>query len=363
MCTFFLVVAFHDARFLSGLYGRFSYIVHLRNIIINAMALAGSEYLSAQLADSLGEFSSFDRVSVAGVDWIRAAYKQFHGGGEYAKGKGREFVAWLKKHHPDEFFVPFENSHGTRMDISFDGMVPIFANRKLMAKFLNQLVNAPGSTDNQLESTLWRLLKCNEMTALARVSTLFKYVISEPMRWLTGKASKELKDWSLQSSSEMFDLLESALTSIANDGHAIFDPHLDPFAPFELKQPLFAKHLAEMRTHPIHARVLAEARSPTGKGNVQATETVVELAERMANAGLAAMRDTRRAIADKLTSQDGVNSAANLEEAHEHTKGAHQMNDHVESNFGCYDNVAHMFRYATVENLSGIAQQMRNEVP
>jgi hypothetical protein len=27
MCTFFLVVAFHDARFLSGLYGRFSYIV------------------------------------------------------------------------------------------------------------------------------------------------------------------------------------------------------------------------------------------------------------------------------------------------------------------------------------------------
>ena len=27
MCTFFLVVAFHDARFLSGLYHRFSYIV------------------------------------------------------------------------------------------------------------------------------------------------------------------------------------------------------------------------------------------------------------------------------------------------------------------------------------------------
>ena len=29
MCTFFLVVAFRDARFLSGLYGRFSYIVAL----------------------------------------------------------------------------------------------------------------------------------------------------------------------------------------------------------------------------------------------------------------------------------------------------------------------------------------------
>ena len=30
MCTFFLVVAFRDARFLSGLYGRFSYIVNKR---------------------------------------------------------------------------------------------------------------------------------------------------------------------------------------------------------------------------------------------------------------------------------------------------------------------------------------------
>ena len=334
---------------------------HLRNIIINAMVLAGSSYLSSELSDSLGEFSSFDRVSVDGIDWIRSAYKQFHGGGEYAKGKGREFVAWLKKNHPDEFFMPFENAHGSRMDISFDGMAPIFANRVLMAKFLNQLVNAPGANDNRLEESLWRVLKCNEMTALARVSTLFKYVLSEPMRWLTGKASKQLDDWSLASSSNMFDLLESALTSIANDGHALLDPHLDPFRSIELKQPLFAKHLAEMRTHRIHARVLAEARNPAGKGNIQATEKVVALAERMANAGLAAMRDGRRAIADKLTSQDGANSVGNLGAAHEKTKGDHQMNDHVESNFGCYDNVAHMFRYATVENLSGIAQQMRNQ--
>ena len=81
----------------------------------------------------------------------------------------------------------------------------------------------------------------------------------------------------------------------------------------------------------------------------------------MANAGLAAMHDRRRAIADKLTSQDGDNAVGKLAAAHANTKGAHQMNDHVESNFGCYDNVAHMFRYATVENLSGVAQHMRNQ--
>eukprot|EP00966_Prymnesium_polylepis_P220392 5098252-Prymnesium_polylepis.1 len=115
-----------------------------------------------------------------------------------------------------------------------------------------------------------------------------------------------------------------------------------------------------MRTHPLHARLLAEARSPTAKGNLQATEMVVKLAERMANAGLAAMHDPRRAIADKLTSQDGVRSVGNLGAAAKHSEGAHQMNDHVESNFGCYDNAAHMFRYASVENLAGLAQQMRN---
>jgi hypothetical protein len=194
-------------------------------------------------------------------------------------------VAWLKRNHPDAFFLPFENAHGTRQDISLDGMVPIFANRKLMAEFLNQLVNAPGAGDNALEACLWRLLKCNEMTALARVCTLYKYLISEPMRWMTGKASKELVDWSLASSSEMLDELEKVLILIAGDGHALLDPHLDAFSTIEKKQPQFAKMLAEQRTHPMHARVLAEARSPTGKGNVQATQVVVELAERMANAG------------------------------------------------------------------------------
>ena len=125
---------------------------HLRNIVINAMMIKATEYLNAELADDLSTFSSFDRVSLEGIDWIRAAYKEFHGGGEYAKGKGREFIAWLHEHHADAFFMPLENTHGTRMDISFDGMVPIFANRKLMAEFLHQLVNAPGANDNRTVS-------------------------------------------------------------------------------------------------------------------------------------------------------------------------------------------------------------------
>jgi hypothetical protein len=58
---------------------------HLRNIVINAMSMAATNHLKEELADSLAEFSSFDRMSVDGNDLIRAVFKEFHEGGEYAK--------------------------------------------------------------------------------------------------------------------------------------------------------------------------------------------------------------------------------------------------------------------------------------
>ena len=57
----------------------------LRNIVINAMSIAATNHLKEELADSLAEFSTFDRMSVDGNDLIRAVFKEFHEGGEYAK--------------------------------------------------------------------------------------------------------------------------------------------------------------------------------------------------------------------------------------------------------------------------------------
>ena len=85
---------------------------HLRNIIINAMSIKATEHLKEQLGDDLAEFSSFDRMSVDGGDLIRAIFKEFHAGGEYAKGKQREFEAWRKKKYPAEMWLPFERAHG-----------------------------------------------------------------------------------------------------------------------------------------------------------------------------------------------------------------------------------------------------------
>ena len=138
--------------------------------------------------------------------------------------------------------------------------------------------------------------------------------------------------------------------TIAADGHSLLDPSLDPFAAIAAKQPLFAAWRAAEEQQTTKAfdgtvhkcnRVLAEARSPKGAGNALATEMVVELAEEMANAALDVMHCSRRAIADKLTSQDGINAPNNSNSAavHAATKAAHVINDLVESNFGSLDSV------------------------
>ena len=72
------------------------------------------------------------------------------------------------------------------------------------------------------------------------------------------------------------------------------------------------------------------------------------------------MRDTKRAISSKLTSQNGIEAVGKNTNMHEHTLGAHVMNDHVESHFGKLDFLARTFRYATTENLSGMTQQSYN---
>ena len=92
--------------------------------------------------------------------------------------------------------------------------MPIFVNRKIILEFLKSLI-VPGA-DNKLENFLWRVLSCNEMTALLRVNTLWKYIFSEPARWLAGKGS-ELKDWSIDKASGVLDLIETAMVAVAAD--------------------------------------------------------------------------------------------------------------------------------------------------
>ena len=341
---------------------------HLRNIVVNAMATAATDMLKDALEDDLAEFSSFDRMSVDGMDLIRGAYKELHPGGEYAKGKGRESKVWVEKVYPSSMWVPIYNSKGSRQDAVFDGSLSLFANWNINLDFLHGLVKVPRA-DNKLELFLWRCHRCNDLRALARVNTLWKLVITDAMRWLSGKAN-ELKDWSLVSADRVLELAEAAFVAIAADGRKLLDPTFDPFTEIADSQPAF-KAWREARAeetvtsadgtkHRVYERVGAEARTATLKGNVQATARTVALAERMANAALVAMYDTKRAIREKLTSQDGACAPGKRQKMHKATIGAHVNNSRCESMFSSYDYVGHIFRGASSAILGGLGQQMRN---
>ena len=348
---------------------------HLRNIIISAMATGATTFLKDSLEDDLAEFSSFDRMSVDGMDLIRAIYKELHPGGMYAKGKGREGKAWREKVHPSAMWIPIYNAKGSRQDAAFDGSLSLFNNWNVSLDFLNGLVHGKkGDDSNKLELFLWRVHRCNQMRALARVNTLWKLVLTDAMRWLSGSAEK-LKDWSVVRADRVLELAEATFVEIAADGRKLLDPQLDPFAELldpqlDSFQPAFAAWRTERARQTLKAPdgtkyliyepILAEARSPTGAGNVQSTPTTIALAERMATAALTAMRDTRRAIAEKLTSQDGACAPAKRQRMHEATVGAHVNNSRCESIFGSYDYVGHIFRGASAAALGGLAQQMRN---
>ena len=67
---------------------------------------------------------------------------------------------------------------------------------------------------------------------------------------------------------------------------------------------------------------------------------MVKLAEMMAKAGIDAMRDPKRAIAELLTSEDGTPSTCGSAEMHERTRGANVTNNPIERIFGVVADVA-----------------------
>ena len=73
---------------------------HLRNIIIEAMATAGDNHIKYLVSESQAEFVPSERIDPTVGSVEHAAFNCFHHGGEYAKGRGREFTVYRKKVNP-----------------------------------------------------------------------------------------------------------------------------------------------------------------------------------------------------------------------------------------------------------------------
>ena len=325
------------------------------------MAAAANASVKATLDDELDEFSSFERIDPDGSCVIRAAFKQFHHGGEYAKGRGREFESWRKTRAL--MFLPFERAAGSRQDLAFDGCVPLFVNRVTCVDFLRGYIDCPKS-QNVLDKSLYTVMKCNEFTALLRVNTLWRFLFSDPLRWLCGSASK-LDDWSLYKMGWVLEQVEAGMEQVVADPARLLDPEFDMFAAVAEELPAFRDWRAELLARPLKgcgdhtfADVLREARVPTpGSGNQQATPKVLELAKLQAEAALKKMHDPKLALADKLESQDGVNAWSKNEDAHRRTIDAHVTNDAVENKFAIADYIMRFYRNMSVFNVSGVVQQ------
>jgi hypothetical protein len=340
---------------------------HLRNIMIKAMAQASSSFLKDALSESLEQFIAIERIEVDAEAVIRAAFKQFHHGGEYAKGRGREFEAWRALMHRSGFWLPFERSMGSRQDLAFDGCVPLYLNRLVCLEFLRGYIDCPKS-QNVLDKSLYTLLRCNEFVALLRAHALWQLLFSEPFRWLAGKTGK-LADWSLYNMSGVLDLVEGAMERLATEPSLLLDSEFDMFDSVAAVLPEFKAWREEQmaRTvlaadgkteHAVYREVLHRARSPgPGSGDDQATDTTLKLIQQMARRALEKLHDKKIALADKLTSQGGVNAIGERQEALERTTGIDGTNDRSENKFAIADFVMRTYRGISVLNVSGIVQQ------
>ena len=170
---------------------------------------AGDAHVAVALEDDLAEFSAAERVEIEGSSLIRSVFKHLHHIGEYEHGRGREFEVNRKKNNESSLFIPFERAMGARMDLKFDGCISLFWNRLIVMEFLRGYIDCPKSA-GILDKSIYYRLRCNEFVALLRANVLWKYLFSDPFRWLSGKTAK-IAGWSLVKMAWVLNLVEKGM--------------------------------------------------------------------------------------------------------------------------------------------------------
>ena len=298
---------------------------------------------------------------------IHAMFKHLHHKGEYCKGRGREYKVYSSTHHSTKLLPPFARALGARMDLKFDGCIALLLHRVVAAEFLRGYLDCPKS-EGILDRSLYTVLRCNEFTGLLSANSLWKFIFSEPFRWLSGKTTK-LAGFSLFKMCEALDLVDEEMERIAADPARALDPSIDIFAPIAAQQPEFKDWQKELLSLTVTAadgktkflvvqEVLKLVRTPPpGSGEELARPFVLKVIKAQAERALEKLHDKRLALANKLTSQEGDYSIGKNADAHKRTIGVHGCNDAVENKFATGDFVMRTFRGISVCNASGIVEQ------
>lgn len=232
---------------------------HIRNIFLKAMSTAQAAHVKSALSAELETFAGYERMSTDFDQMLRADYKEFHHGGRYYKGKGKEYAEFLRDKHSSAFVMLLERAEGGRQDLDYDAAVAMFINVTYMVEFLHARVFCPGHS-NLLEDFIY-ITHCKiEFVAMMRANAAIDLLIAKPMRWLAGK-SAELVDWSPYSMGKVFDMIEELFMRAKDDGSVLLDRvnTWEAFwKPITDTQPAFAEYFE----HLYHKEVVL---APDGK--------------------------------------------------------------------------------------------------
>ena len=127
---------------------------------------------------------------------------------------------------------------------------------------------------------------------------------------------------------EALDLVDAIFEKPQHDGRVLLDPSLDIFKPIADSQPLFRAYREFTRSHDavlspngktrhLHYKLaLDEVLNPQDESNIKTREKTIEYLQVQSEAGIFKLHDSKLALADKLTSQDGANSIGKQAVAH-----------------------------------------------
>lgn len=126
----------------------------------------------------------------------------------------------------------------------------------------------------------------------------------------------------------VLDIVDSVFSRSKDDGSILLDPQLKVFQAVADEQPLFREYLHYTFHHEIclspdgrsrhlkYKLALDELLAPSDATNQGSQAKTVEYLQVQSAAALEKMHDTKLALADKLTSEGGVNSADKTAAAH-----------------------------------------------
>ena len=347
---------------------------HLRNVWINRVAKAVSEYMKDFLHDSLENISSFLCVSPDLANIIRAYHKEFSLTSNYPKGHGEQFRDWIIENYPLEFLLHAERATGSRQDIICMGADAVYMNRPLNVEFLDERLSIKDNT-HILQQNLFIILSSLEMIAVSRLFSILHVSIVIPIRWLAGNTHKLAKhNWGARSIGRAVDSLHTACGQILDDIKLIHDeqfmmhlfddlanelPEFKDFLKYQFEDEKI-EFIAESKTKSVpYKKLIDELFSPKDDDNKDSTVILEKVAMLAIEAILRELEDQTKATYKYLSLSGSPFSFDHCpEDVKNAMLGMMAVNDLAESSFAgvtaqvqCYGRIG-MHSVAAVSDMS-----------